>query len=279
MKRLWIGAAVIMAASCVSQPVPTPEPEKPARRTEEYRVPVVVKETVAFADGVVERVVEYAYDEGYARLLSTVTRKPSSPDPVERSEYQYAGERLVAKSTFGADGTKATTSEYDYGSDGLLVRETIKDGAGVVQSVSEWRWGEGRRASWRVLSATGLVLARTDYAYEGAALAEARMYDGAGLPKGRVGYVYANGAELSGVEYFDATGARDGRIEYLREDGRLVEESVYRADGRLERRLSYDYSPDGALIRKTLADSTGKTREIVGYDNAYRTETRVVASE
>jgi len=283
MKRLWTVAALFLAASCASRPIPSPEPgpepEKPARRTEEYRVPVVIKETVMFADGVVESVVEYAYDEGYARLLSAVASEPGSPDPVERVEYEYSGERLAAKATFGAGGVPSARSEYAYDGDGFLVGETIEDGAGVVQSVSEWRWGEGRKASWRVLSAAGLALARTDYSYEGDALATARMYDGAGLLKGRAEYAYADGAELSGVEYFNAAGSRDGRIEYVRADGRLIRESVYRADGRLERRLSYEYSPDGALIKKILADSSGKTREIIRYDNAYRTETRIVASE
>ncbi|PKL26045.1 MAG: hypothetical protein CVV47_02635 [Spirochaetae bacterium HGW-Spirochaetae-3] len=242
-------------------------------------MPIVIKETVSFADGVVERVVEHSYDDGYARLLSTVARKPSSPDPVERVDYEYSGGELAAKSTFGADGALSSRSEYAYGSGGALARETIKDGVGGVQSVSEWRWSDGRKASWRVLSAAGLVLARTDYSYKGDVPAAASMYDGAGALQGRLEYGYENGIVLSRIEYFDATGVRDGWIDYVHANGRLTQESAYRADGRLERRLSYEYSPDGALIKRILADATGKTREIVGYDYAYRTETRIVTSE
>jgi len=245
-------------------------------RIEEIRTPVVVTETVRFADGVIDRVVSYAYDDGYARLLSSTAKKPSSADPIERVAYEYSDGVLASKSSFGPDGMLSTRSEYAYGTGGELVRETIYDGKGLIQSTSEWIWDNGRKSAWRVLSASGLALARTEYFYEGDSIASARLFDGAGNSKGRIEYVYGEGGALVAVRYYDATGAEDGRIEYGQKDGRVVQESVYRADGRLERRLSYEYASDGALVRKTLADSSGKTRETIVYDNAYRTETRTV---
>lgn len=303
MKRLGLvilTLATALAASCVSAPdaatpdgsastaetasVTTatvggaPEAAAPIRkeRKEQVRVPVVVKETVTFADGVVDTIVEYSYTEGYWSILGSVTRKPSMPEPLERSEWRYHEDRLVAKETYGRDGSLSSRSAFEYGPGGVLTRETVYDGKGVVQSVSEWTWDAGRKSSWKVLDAKGVALARTDYFYEGDALASAGLFDGSGGPKGRVEYRYDASGALVELRYLGPSGAPDGRIAYELTDGRVARESVYRADGRLERRIDYAYGPDGALVGKSLSDASGRPREKTSYDNAYRIETRVV---
>lgn len=268
--------------SCVS--VPGPEASAPAapagpvrkERVEEYRVPVVVKETIAFADGVVERVVSYDYLDGYRLLASTVARKPSVAAPVERVEYVYAGGALASKTAFGSDGAPVARSDYAYDADGRLVREAIADGKGRPQSVSELSWADGRKSSWRVLSPEGLVLGRTEYFYDGELLVLARLYDGSGRSSGRIEYVYGEADRLEAVRYYTGADVQDGRTEYLWKDGLMVSESVFRASGRLERRLDYEYGPDGEVVRKTLYDASGRARETTAYQYAYRTESRVV---
>jgi len=293
MKRPGLCALSFLVISCVSQPVPDARVE-PARteavpvaaavssgpvrkeRLESYAVPVVIKETVAFADGLVEKVTTFTYDEGYTKLLSTVSKKPSAKIQLESTSFEYIGEVLASKSTFGPDGTRISRSEYSYAGNGEPVKETLLDGKGLVQSISEWVWDDGRKSNWRVLTGAGLIQAKTEYSYEADRLAVARLFDGSGNEKGKIEYVYADGGTLVQVKYSTATGAPDGKIDYALKDGRVDQESVYRADGRLERRLSFAYGPDGALIQKTLADSAGRTREITTYENAYRTDTRTV---
>ncbi len=290
MKRMClILAGVILAASCVSDPAVS-DATKPAaaqpvavaaakvrkERIEEYKTPIVQKETVTFSDGVVDRITAFEYSEDKQRLLSSVSRKPSAVDPIERVVYEYKDKLLVSKSTFGADGALAGKSDYVHGASGEVVRETIQDGKGTVQSVSEYSWDNGRKTSWLVKSSAGLILAKTDYFYDGDILASARLLDGAGNAKGKVEYGYATGNVLAVVKYFDANGAQDGRIEYTNKDGRVAREAVYRTDGRIERQLSYEYSPEGALIKKTLADASGKAREVTVYENAFRTDKRTV---
>jgi hypothetical protein len=294
MKRIYVFLVItILAASCVSGPsvpdkspattpatVPVAQPVKAApvrkERIEEYKTPVVLKETITFSDGMVDRVISYEYSEDKQRLLSSVARKPSSVDPVERISYEYKDARLFAKSTFGADGALSGKSEYTYDGGGNLLTEVILDGKGIMQSASEYSWTSGRKASWLVKSSAGIVMAKTDYSYAGDSLASARLFDGAGNAKGKVEYGYGPGSSLASVKYFDAAGSQDGRIEYTLKDGRVAKESVYRTDGRLERQVSYEYAPDGALMRKILADSSGKTREVVVYENTYRTDKRTV---
>ncbi len=287
MKRLGLWAAAFLAVSCVSQPASPPAGDSPAEaatvkapvrkeRIEEYKVPVVVKETVLFADGMVDRIISYSYSDDYTTLLSSTSRKTPAGDPVERVVFEYAGGRLAARSTFGPDNALSAKSIYQYGAGGELVRETIADGKGVVQSLSEWTWDKNHKASWRVLSAAGVVMARTDYSYDGDRLVSSRLMDGSGNDKGRIDYSYDGGDKPVRVQYFNAAGSPDGSIDYAFKAGLVVTESVRRADGRLERRLAYEYSPDGALVKKTLSDSSGKEREVYVYENAYRTETRTL---
>lgn len=290
MKRIpMLLASVVLAASCVSAPTPSdgnktsaPQPAPVAaakvrkERVEEYKTPVVLKETVSFSDGVVDRITVFEYSEDRQRLLSSVSRKPSMPDPIERVSLEYKEKLLVAKSTFGADGTLSGKSEYSYGSAGDLLKEVIYDGKGTVQSISEYSWDNGRKSSWLVKSSAGVILAKTEYFYEGDSLTGVRLFDGAGNMKGKVEYGYGAGNLLGSVKYFNASGGQDGRIEYEIKNGRTTKETVYRTDGRIERQLAYEYSPDGALIKKTLADASGRTREIVAYENAYRTDKRTV---
>ena len=290
MKRISIIlASVILAASCVSEPAvsdggPASAPQAaPAtavkvrkERVEEYKTLVVLKETVSFSDGVVDRITIFEYSEDRQRLLSSVSRKPSASDPIERVAYEYKDKLLVAKSTFGADGALSGKSEYSYNGTGEVTKEIIYDGKGTVQSISEYNWDNGRKSSWLVKSSTGIILAKTEYFYEGDSLAIARLFDGAGNIKGKVEYGYDAGNILGSVKYFNASGAQDGRIEYTIKDGRATKETVYRTDGRVERHIVYDFSPDGALIKKTLSDASGKTREIIVYENAYHTDKRTV---
>jgi antitoxin component YwqK of YwqJK toxin-antitoxin module len=290
MKRMcFILAAAILAASCVSDPAvsdtatpATPQPAPVAavkvrkERIEEYKTPIAVKETVTFSDGVVDRITVFEYSDDKLRLLSSVSRKPSAVDPIERVVYEFKDKLLVSRSTFGADGALAGKSEFSHGTSGEVVKETILDGKGTIQSVSEYTWDNSRKTSWLVKSSAGLVLAKTDYFYEGDLLASARLLDGAGNAKGKVEYSYVTGNVLGAVKYFDANGAQDGRIEYTLKDGRVTKETVFRTDGRIERQLAYEYSPEGALIKKTLADASGKAREVTVYENAFRTDKRTV---
>ena len=294
-----IGLTIILAmASCVSTPAgdsPQQEPDTSAappettvlaapeqagpvlrERIEEFLVPVVLKETKTFADGIVDQTIENTWSPDYTRLLSSLTRKPSLPEPTGRTSYEYKDGLLVSRINHGADGALLNRTTYDYDAGGRLVRETMIDGKGVTQSVSEWTWAEDRKSEWRVLDATGRILARTSYLYQDGRLAELRMSDGAGNSTGRGEYQYNGDGILIGIRYYSATGILQDRIEYVVEAGLTVQERSYRADGRLERGMLYTYGPQGQVQKMTLTDASGRQRESTTFEYAFRTETRTV---
>ena len=245
-------------------------------RIEEYQVPVILKETKTFADGIVDQITENTWSPDYTRILSSLTRKPSLPEPVSRTNYTYSDGILTSRSSFGPDNALQNRSTFDYDAQGRLIRETMADGKGVTQSVSEWAWSEERKTEWRVLDATGRILAKTAYRYENDRLSELQMSDGAGNSTGRGVYQYNDEGQLVGIRYFNAAGTPQDRIEYSLENGRLIHEKSYRADGRLERGLLYNYGPEGQILSKTLTDASGRRRESTSFDYSFRTETRTV---
>jgi hypothetical protein len=245
-------------------------------RIEEFQVPVVLKETRTFADGVVDQITENTWSPDYTRILSSLTRKPSLPEPSARTSYAYSEGILVSRSSYGPDGAMQNRSTFEYDGEGRLIRETMADGKGAVQSVSEWSWSEGRKVEWRVLDARGMVLARTAYRYQDELLSGLLMNDGAGNSTGRGEYQYNNDGLLTGIRYFSAAGSPQDRIEYMLENGKVMQEKTFRADGRLERGLLYEYGPAGQILKITLTDASGRHRESTIFEYTFRTETRTV---
>lgn len=286
-----LGLATFALASCASSPEPSgslaaaaDQPQAPVRREriEEYQVPVVVKETRSFADGLVDRVTNYAYSADFASLLSVTVTRPTVAAPVERVEYTLgqAG-RHARRTVFGSDGAVASSSAYEYDAAGLLIREINRDANNQVVSLSEWSYQNGLKAAWRVLDPSGLTLARTEYSYDGGLLVEARIHAAGGALSGSIRYEYADFGDARGLlvaeRFFSASGAQDGMVAYERgPGGLLVKETRTRADGRRERVVDYEYGARGERIRAVFRDGAGVVRESVAYENAWRTMTRIV---
>lgn len=285
-----LGLAAFALASCVSSPqssggqAAADRPPEPVRkeRVEEYQVPVVVRETRSFADGLVDRVTSYAYSSDFASLLSVTVTRPTVATPIERVEYalDQAG-RHARKAVFGSDGALASSSTYEYEGAGLLIREINRDAKNQIVSQSEWSYQDGLRTVWRVLDPSGAPLARTEYRYEGGLLVEARMHAAGAAFSGGIRYEYADFGEAKGLlvaeRFFTASGAQDGSVAYERgPGGLLLKETRTRADGRRERVVDFEYGARGELIKAVFRDGAGVARESVAYENAWRTMTRVV---
>lgn len=266
------------SAPAIEAPVLAGKPEPVLKqRIEEYQVPVLLKETKVFADGVVDQITEHTWSREYTRIISSLTRKPSLSEPVGKTNYEYKDGILAMRISYGPDGVVQNRSTFVYDGEAQLIRETMADGKGAIQSVSEWSWTNGRKSEWKVLNANALVLAQTIYRYKDELLTELLMSDGAGNSTGRGEYRYNSDSVLVGIQYFSAAGTPQDRLEYAIEAGRPVQEKSFRIDGRLERSRLYEYGPDGQVLKMTLTDASGRQRETTSYEYAFRTETRTVS--
>jgi len=273
MKYLYSGllAALLVMTSCVTEPKPVPAAAVPAAPVAPVAVvaapvpvPLIIKETISYADGIVDRVVTYEYAEGSFEYSAKVSRKPSLVDPVERVLRTFAGDRIAGQKTFDAAGLLVSESVYEYNAAGLLTRETIRDAKGITQSVSDYKYSAaGQKTSWVVLNAAGNVLAQTDYAYNATgSLKQIAMSKGAGIATGTAEYEYDAEKRLVGLTYYTPAKTVERRTVYAWKDGNIAEETVYRSENRLERRYKYTYGSNREILTRTLVDAGGANREI-----------------
>jgi hypothetical protein len=150
-------------------PAPAPVKAVPVlkERIEEYQVPVVLKETKSLPTGCGPDNRAFLVSGLHPPALEHHTQA-FHPEPI-RQEDNYTYTEAWSGLTFQLRSRWCCPepSTFVLRFRGQLVRETVADGKGVVQSVSEWTWVDGRKSEWKVLDAKGLVLAKTTVPVQG----------------------------------------------------------------------------------------------------------------
>ena len=59
-------------------------------------------------------------------------------------------------------------------------------------------------------------------------------------------------------------------------DGRIAKEERATAGGLVQQRVSYEYGTDGQIVRKTIEDILGKSKQIIEYEYTFREDTKTV---
>ena len=135
----------LVLGSCASKPAAAVQAPPPAagavakasakvakQRTVVIKVPVLVKETSFYSDGLVDGYIVYKIDDANKRLIEKATFDPSRADPVERLVPEYKDGRLAAESVYDSDAKLRSRRELGYDASGQLVSERVLDGNGKV---------------------------------------------------------------------------------------------------------------------------------------------------
>jgi antitoxin component YwqK of YwqJK toxin-antitoxin module len=288
-KRLlcMISSAALLALSCAgSGPVPAskalalPEakaaPAKVAKqRTVVTKVPVLVKESSFYSDGLADEYFVYTLDPAKKNLLEKDSFDAARPDPVQRSIFEYKDGRLAAESIYESDGRLRSRRELSYGPAGLPAMERNLDSKGKAQSSSTYAYdASGRKTEWRVLDASGSLKALTLYSYGGDGLELATMKDSAEKVSGTIKLEYSDG-KLAKRSYFGADGSLQKSEVYAYSEGLQSSIERRRADGSLESKTSFSYGPMGELLKSVESDSSGKAGAYSTYEYAVREDSAV----
>lgn len=280
MKKFLVQAlavsAILLAACVNAPPAKAPEPQR-KERVETVRVPVLLKETSFFANGVLDRTVTYTYDGTLKLLMEKKVQEPSRAEPTERAVYEYSGSAQTSMTTYDSEGMQKTRTAFKTDGAGRIVEEAVSDAKGNPQSSSRFEYdAAGYRTSRRVYDGAGALLAVSEYSYTAGRLAVLILKDSAERPAGRVEHEYdAEGRMILRVT-FDSAGAVVQRERFSYTGGVLAEERLERGDGRVERRTVYEIGPEGAPVKSTLYDGAGRVRDVRVYEHAFRTEKRTV---
>ena len=270
-------AVSIALAGCVSAPPEkAPEPRR-KERVETVRVPVLLKESSYFADGILDRTATYTYDTTLKFLLEKRVQEPSRTEPTERTVYEYAGTAPASISVYDFEGKLRMHTDFKVDAAGRVLQETVSDPRGTPQSQVRYEYDPaGLRTSRRVYDGAGALLAISEYSYTAGRLAVVILKDSAERPAGRVEHEYDPEGRLVVRVGFDPSGAVAQRERFAYAGGALTEERLERGDGRVERRTVHEAGPEGAPVKSTVYDGAGRIRDVRVYEYGFRSEERTV---
>jgi antitoxin component YwqK of YwqJK toxin-antitoxin module len=257
----------VCALSCSGAPhtntAAAAQPQKQQKtRQVVVQVPVLVKETSFYADGLVDEYVIYKYDANLLLLVEKDTFDAARPDPIERLVTETAAGRVSAETTFDADGKIKLRREMTYDDLGRETAERILDLKGVVQSSSSYDYdADGNRLEWKVFDGKGALRAFTRYTYEKGRNTLIDMRDGSGAVTGTISVEY----DASGLPVKRSYKAPDGSIQkyeaMIYDAGRLVGQETRYADGSLASKATYTNGDLGQVLTAVTTDAAGAVKD------------------
>lgn len=286
---LVILASSIIASCASSGPTPTPKPgptpSPTAQRVQKQRtvmvkVPVVVKESSYYADGLLDGYTVYKYDSANKNLLEKDTFDSSRADPMERVVSEWKGALLVDDVVYDKDNKVKLRHDYGYDAAGRLVSDKVSDSNGLPTSASAYAYdAQGNKIEWRALDGAGILKAITTYSYG--------KPDASGSsPLQLISLKDASGTVTGSIKLtYDSTG-RLVRRDYLAADGSSQKSEVYayasaadkspsaletrRADGSLSAKTVYQNGDLGQVLKATDTTGSGSVRGFKQYEYVIR---------
>ena len=267
-----LSLAALMALSCAGGPAPLAAPQKQRKeRTVTVQVPVLVKETSYFADGLVDEYVIYKYDPSLAALLEKDSYDGSRPDPVERVVSELENGRIKAESTYGADGKLRLRHEMAWGQEGRLLSERTLDQKGNVQSSSTYAYdAAGNRLEWKAFDGQGLLRAATSYEYRDGRLVLVDMKDGAAKRTGSIAVEYDAAGLVAKRLYKGADGKLQKYEVPTYSGGKLMTLETRLADGSLVSKIAYTYGDLGQVLSSVVTDAAGAVKDRRSFEYTIR---------
>jgi len=273
---LGLGCAALIGA-CASGAHPAAPPASAAKvmkqRTIQVKVPVLVKESSYYADGLLDGYVTYRYDAANKNLLEKDSYDAARSDPVDRTVSEWSGGRLTDDMVYDQDGKPRLRHDYGYDAAGHLVSDTITDGKGQPSSSSTYAYdAAGNKTEWRAFDAKGVLKALTVYSYGkpagsgGLPLMLIAMKDSAGTSTGSITLSYDDKGRLLRRDYRAADGSPQKSEVYAYGPaagpaaGMPTALEIRRADGSLASRTLYVIGDLGQVLKATDQDGSGVVR-------------------
>jgi len=273
--------SLVSLSSCAGSPAAKPEaksaaPAKAAAKTRTVvtKVPVLVKETTFYSDGLVDGYTAYKLDGANKLLLEKSKFDASRPDPVERTVYEYKDGLETAESLYESDGKLRSRREVGYDAAGRLVSERLVDAKGALLASSAYAYdAKGRKTEWKALDASGAAKAVTNYVYGPDGLASVEMRDSAGKLTGTIKSEYSGG-KLARRVYTGAGGEIQKTEVYAYAGALPASLELRKADGSLITKTGYEYGSSGELLKATDFLASGSVSSYTTYEYAIRQDTK-----
>jgi len=232
-----------------------------------------VKQSVFFADGTLDEYTTSQWDSAYSHV-DNQKRFSASGAMLEQVEFVYNDDKgyVTTKLTRDVEERLKNRVVYQYNPQGYLFRESLVDNKGRVISTYEYAYdNRGNRTSRIIKNRAGDRLAETVYTYDN----QGRMLTSQTRDFGE--------NAISSTEYqYDAQGnlvrqvvlnndrKATSTINTVWQGGLEIRSEMLAADGTVQMRVTNEYGDNGELIRKTIENFQGDSKQVMQYEYTFR---------
>jgi YD repeat-containing protein len=232
-----------------------------------------VKQSVFFADGTLDEYTTSQWDSAYTHVDSQ-SRYSASGAMIEQVEFAYNDDKgfITTKITRDVESRLKNRVVYNYNPQGRLFRESLVDNKGKVISTYEYTYdGKGNRVSRIIKNRAGDRLAETVYTFDSQGrmlTSQTRDFLDTGISSTE--YQYDGQGNLIKQVVRNNEGRATATIDAVWQDGNEVRNEMRGADNSLQMRVTNEYGGNGELVKKTIENFQGASKQIMQYEYTFR---------
>ncbi|MDR2477777.1 MAG: hypothetical protein LBD48_00535 [Treponema sp.] len=270
---LLIGALILAASTCSQTGGKRANTKDPAPAAGRNRIPFETKESVLFADGSLDEYTTSDWDSSFSHV-NNQGRYSASGAMLEQVEFAYNDEKgyITTKITRDVESRLKNRVVYQYNQQGSLWRESLVDNKGKIVSTYEYGYdAKGNRISRIIKNRAGDKLAETTYTFdtEGKMIAsETKDFGDSTISATK--YQYDGQGNLVSQQVLGSDGKVTSVINAVWQDGRELKNEMAGADGSIQLRITNEYGPEGELIKRTVENFQGESKQIMQYEYTFR---------
>jgi len=284
MKRFYTLILITTAflVGCASVPVVEKKPVKPLAIVEK-KVPVKVektvfypvKETSYYADGEVDEVTLYTYDNKKIHLLK---KEVFDNDAVLQGmeSYEYSGNMAIRSNWYAKNKELQGYHKFYYNKANELITDEFYDAKDNLQSKSEYEWVNSNKTVWKVYDGSGTLLSTTQYEYRNRLNVRINNSDPGGKHQDYFILDHDKGGHVIKETHFsNADKVLDATV-YKYKNGYLSEKNILRGNGSVKVKIVYSNDKDGNPTEIIYMDSGNNVNERIEKEYNSRVETSYV---
>jgi hypothetical protein len=232
-----------------------------------------IKQSVFFSDGTLDEYTTSQWDSSFSHV-DNEARYSASGAMLEQVEFAYNDDKgfITTKITRDVESRLKNRVVYQYNPQGYLFRESLVDNKGKVVSTYEYAYdNRGNRISRIIKNRAGDKLAETVYTFDNQGrmtTSQTRDFMESAISSTR--YSYDVQGNLVKQEVLNNDGRATAVINAVWQDGNEVRNEMVSADGKVQMRVTNEYGNNGELVKKTIENFQGESKQIMQYEYTFR---------
>jgi hypothetical protein len=232
-----------------------------------------VKQSVFFADGItLDEYTTSQWDSAYSHV-DNQARYSASGAMLEQVEFAYNDDKgyVTTKISRDVENRLKNRVVYQYDPQGNLSRESLVDNKGKVVSTYEYTYDDkGNRVSRIIKNRAGDRLAETIYTFDNQGrMIKSQTRDFMESAISATDYQYDSQGNLVKQVVLNNDGKATSTINAVWQEGKEIRNEMISADGKVQMRVTNEYGNNGELVRKTIENLQGESKQIMQYEYAF----------